>query len=140
MRIGEVSARAGVAPSAIRYYEQKGILPQPARTTSGYRDYETSVLARLSFVQAGQSVGLTLAELKEIIAFRERGEVPCVHVIELIRRRAEEIDQTIEDLKRVRADLRRLATRAESLDPAECAAGSICHLIVEPTSLRQSSR
>lgn len=129
MQIGEVARKAGVAASTIRFYERAGILPKPARTASGYRHYEPSVLERLSFIQAGQSVGLTLAELKEVIAFRERGEVPCVHVLELIRRRAAEISQKIEELERVREDLRQLAVRAETLDPAECSTDGVCHLL-----------
>ncbi|MBW3591197.1 MAG: MerR family DNA-binding protein [Actinobacteria bacterium] len=92
-------------------------------------------MERLSFIRAGQSVGLTLAELKEVIAFRERGEVPCVHVIQLIRRRDTEIGQQIEELKRVREDLRQLALRAETLDPAQCSTEGVCHLIVEPARL-----
>ncbi len=135
MRIGELADRAGVAPSTIRFYEQAKVLPEPARTPAGYRDYDPAVLDQLSFVRAGQSVGLTLAELREIIAFREQGEVPCVHVIDLIQRRAGELAQRIRELERMQADLERLAARAETLDPADCSPTGICQVIVDPSRL-----
>jgi MerR family redox-sensitive transcriptional activator SoxR len=63
LTIGQVSARSGVAPSALRYYEQQGLVA-PARTPGGARRYPRSVLRRLAFVRAAQNVGLSLAEVK----------------------------------------------------------------------------
>lgn len=118
--------------STIRFYEKAGVLPAPNRTTSGYRDYQPAVLDRLSFIRAGQAVGLTLGELREIIGFRERGEVPCVHVVELIRRRAEEIGHQIAQLQQMQQDLLRLSRRAETLDPGDCSPDGVCQVIVTP--------
>jgi MerR family transcriptional regulator, copper efflux regulator len=129
MRIGELAGRAGVSPSAIRFYERRGLLPEPERTTSGYRDYGEDALARLAFVRSGQEVGLTLAELRDIIAARDLGEVPCGHVTDLIRRRAAEVGTRIEQLKGVQSALLELAARAERLDPADCSSTAICHIL-----------
>jgi MerR family redox-sensitive transcriptional activator SoxR len=63
LTIGQVSARSGVAPSALRYYEQQGLVA-PARTPGGARRYPRSVLRRLAFVRAAQNVGLSLAEVR----------------------------------------------------------------------------
>ena len=63
LSIGEVSARAGVAPSALRYYEQQGLV-LATRTAGGARRYPRSVLRRLAFVRAAQNVGLSLAEIR----------------------------------------------------------------------------
>jgi MerR family transcriptional regulator, redox-sensitive transcriptional activator SoxR len=63
LSIGEVSARAGVAPSALRYYEQQGLVVA-TRTAGGARRYPRSVLRRLAFVRAAQNVGLSLAEVR----------------------------------------------------------------------------
>lgn len=140
MRIGEIAREAGLTPSAIRFYEKAGVLSAPERTPSGYRDYEPSILDRLSFIRDGQAVGLTLGELREIIAFRERGEVPCVHVIELIRRRATEITSQIEKLQDMRRDLQLLSDRAQNLDPSRCSEDTICQVIIGPATLeRQDS-
>lgn len=129
MRIGEFADRASVPVKTIRYYEDIGVLAPPARTASGYRDYDAAVVDRLGFVRAAQSVGLTLGEIREIVALRDRGETPCGHVADLLQRRATEIEERIASLQGLEGELRRLARRARSLDPADCDPGLVCHLI-----------
>jgi MerR family redox-sensitive transcriptional activator SoxR len=63
LSIGEVATRAGVAPSALRYYEQQGLV-SATRTPGGARRYPRSVLRRLAFVRAAQNVGLSLTEIR----------------------------------------------------------------------------
>lgn len=129
MQIGEVARKVGVATSAIRFYEESGLLPEPERTASGYRDYDPSVIDRLAFVKAGQAVGLTLRELHEVLQIRDRGEAPCRHVTELIDTRIEEIDERIRDLRKLRKDLAGLADGAADFDPTECTPDSICRIL-----------
>lgn len=129
MQIGEVARKVGVATSAIRFYEESGLLPAPQRTSSGYREYAPAVIDRLAFIRAGQAVGLTLAELKEVLGIRDRGDAPCSHVAELIDRRIGEIDQRIRDLRRLRKDLTVLAETAARVDPTECPPESVCHIL-----------
>lgn len=113
----------------IRYYEDIGLLPPPERTAAGYRDYDASAVARLRFVRAAQSVDLSLGEIREILAFRERGETPCSHVIALIEARAADLSERIAVLERMRRDLMRLAKRARSLPPQPLGASGFCHII-----------
>ncbi|MGI8823598.1 MAG: heavy metal-responsive transcriptional regulator [Acidimicrobiia bacterium] len=129
MQIGEVARKVGMATSAIRFYEESGLLAQPERTSSGYREYDPAVIDRLAFIRAGQAVGLTLAELKEVLGIRDRGDAPCSHVADLIDRRIGEIDQRIRDLRRLRKDLSALAETAASFDPAECLPESVCRIL-----------
>ena len=129
MRIGEVALKVGVATSAIRFYEESGLLPEPERTPSGYREYDPAVIDRLAFIRAGQAVGLTLGELKEVLGIRDRGESPCSHVGELIDRRIGEIDQRIRDLRQLRKDLVALAETATDFDPADCPPESVCRIL-----------
>lgn len=129
MQIGEVAGKIGVATSAIRFYEEAGLLPEPERTPSGYRDYDPSIVDRLAFIRAGQAVGLTLNELKEVLGIRDRGEAPCRHVTELIDTRLSDIDQRIKDLRELRRDLTALADTASRFDPDECPPDSICRII-----------
>jgi DNA-binding transcriptional MerR regulator len=129
MRIGELAQRSGIPAKTIRYYEDIAVLAPPPRSPAGYRIYDDGVLDRLAFVRAAQAVGLTLGEIREIVALRDRGEVPCGHVLELIRSRAHELDQRIAELQRLRSDLGRLAHRAQRLDPADCDPKRVCHLI-----------
>lgn len=129
MRIGELAERSGVPAKTIRYYEDIGLLPAPPRLESGYRDYEPSTLDRLAFIRAAQGVGLSLGEIRGILALRDQGATPCSHVLELLRARAAELDRRIAELRDLRHELNRLVSRAEGLDPAECDPERICHLV-----------
>lgn len=129
MRIGELAAVTGVPAKTIRYYEQIHVLEPPARTPSGYRDYSPDAGNRLAFVRAAQAVGLTLGEIRSIVALRDRGQAPCGHVLDLITARAADLDRRIAELQRLRSELGRLAERARDLDPAECDPRRVCHLI-----------
>jgi len=130
MRIGEIAHEVGIATSAIRFYEESGLLPEPERTPSGYRDYDQAVIDRIAFIRAGQAVGLTLSELREVLGIRDRGEAPCTHVAELIDTRIDEIDDRIRDLRRLRKDLTVLAETAARLDTADCPPDSICRILI----------
>lgn len=131
--IGEIARRVGVATSAIRFYEEAGLLPQPGRTSSGYREYDRSVLDRLAFIRAGQAVGLTLAQLREVLQIRDRGEAPCSHVADLLDDRIAGIDQRIDDLTKLRRDLVSLAREAKRIKPAECPPESVCRILTRAT-------
>lgn len=129
VRIGELAERAGVETSAIRYYERIGLMPAPDRSDSGYRNYGEEATARLAFIRAAQSVGLTLGEIREILAFRDRGEAPCPHVTALIERNAAELRTRIAALEAMRRDLERLARKARAASPTDLADASYCHII-----------
>jgi MerR family transcriptional regulator, copper efflux regulator len=129
MRIGQLAEQAGISTKAIRYYEQIGILTPPARTASGYRTYDQTALGRLSFVRAAQAVGLTLGEIRQIIAFRDNGQAPCAHVTDLLQRHAADLDVRIRELQQLRGELGELAERATALDPEQCPPERVCHII-----------
>jgi MerR family copper efflux transcriptional regulator len=129
VRIGELADRSGVAVKTIRYYEDIGVLDPPERTPSGYRDYDDPAIDRLAFIRAGQAVGLTLGEIRQVVGLRERGQAPCTHVVALLERRADEIGQRIDELQHLQGDLRRLAAEAQGLDPADCDPQRVCHVI-----------
>jgi MerR family copper efflux transcriptional regulator len=133
MRIGELASRSGLSTKTIRYYESIGLIPAPERLPSGYRDYEESALDALAFVRAAQAVGLSLGEIRGIVALRDEGQVPCGYVVELLRARSAELDRRIAELRALRGELRRLVEQAEHLDPAECDPRAICHVIGRPT-------
>lgn len=126
MRIGELSVKAGVPTKTIRYYEEVGLMPAPARTPSRYRDYDGKAEHRLGFIRAAQSVGLTLGEIREVLALRDRGQNPCSHVAHLIQQHAEGLSDRIAALEAMRRELERLAKRAKAGHQHEAA---FCHII-----------
>ena len=129
MLIGEFAARTRVPAKTIRYYEEIGLMAPPARTSSGYRDYDELAVERLMFIRAAQSLGFALGEIREVVAYRDRGETPCAHVLELIQRRSTELRERIDELRRSQRELEELARRARWLDPKDCEPSQICHLL-----------
>ena len=73
-------------------------MPQSPRTRSGYRTYAGDTLRRLAFIQAAQAIGLTVAEIREVIAIRDGGNPPCAHVLDLIKRHRAEVRARIRQL------------------------------------------
>ncbi len=129
MRIGQLARRSGLAPSAIRYYEQLGLLPPPGRTASGYRSYGGDAADRLAFIRSAQAVGLTLAEVRQVLGVRDAGEPPCQVVTELIDRRHAEVRARIAELRALERELSELRERAKGLEPRDCDPSGICHVI-----------
>lgn len=105
LTIGELSARSGLAPSALRFYESEGLLPA-TRTAGGQRRYPRSALRRLAFVRAAQRVGLTLDEVREALASLPDGRTPTAADWRRLsapwRRR---LDERIAELERLRDSL-----------------------------------
>ncbi|MDP9443934.1 MAG: heavy metal-responsive transcriptional regulator [Actinomycetota bacterium] len=125
MRIGELARLCDVTPKTIRYYESIGLLPEPGRTPSGYREYDGSYLDRLTFIRTAQRLGITLDEVKEILAFRERGEAPCAYVRAVLDAQVASIDRRMRELSDLRRQLTELSAAADRL-PED---GGTCRLI-----------
>ena len=134
MLIGELAARTRVPPKTIRYYEEVDLMAPPARTSSGYRDYDELAVERLKFIRGAQGLGLGLGEIREVVAYRDRGETPCAHVLDLLQRRSRELGERIDELRRSQKELEKLARRARRLNPKDCAPSQICHLLAPTDS------
>ena len=104
LSIGEVGRRAGVAPSAIRYYERLGLLPKPGRE-GGKRRYDPSVLKWLSLIALAREAGFTMAEIKHLVMGFAPGTRPADRWKELARRKLAEIDAMVARAERMRAVL-----------------------------------
>ncbi|MPZ93039.1 MAG: MerR family DNA-binding protein [Actinobacteria bacterium] len=129
MLIGELAARTQVPAKTIRYYEEVRLMAPPARAPNRYRDFDQPAVERLKFIRGAQSLGFGLGEIREIIAYRDRGETPCAHVLDLIQRRSRELVERIDELRRSQKELEKLARRARRLSPKDCEPSQICHLL-----------
>lgn len=112
MRIGELADRLGVTTKSIRFYESIGLMPDPARTASGYRDYAQTDADRLTFIKTAQRLGLSLDEISEIIAFRDRGQRPCGYVADVLDRQVADLDRRIREMRSLRDELKGLQAKA----------------------------
>lgn len=117
--IGAVARRASVGIDTVRYYERRGLLPEPQRRESGYRDYASDTVERLRFIRRAKELGFTLAEIRELLALsgdRERG-------VKGVKQRAEarlaEIETRIGELERVRDGLRQLIAACPGHGPLD---------------------
>ena len=77
LSIGIVAKRTGVTPDTIRYYERLGLLPKPARTPAGYREYSEGIVNRLVLIRNAQQFGFPLREIAAFLRVREAGGKPC---------------------------------------------------------------
>jgi DNA-binding transcriptional MerR regulator len=111
MTIGQLARQLDLNPRTIRYYEHVGVLPEPERTASGYRLYTHEDEERLRFVKSAQRVGLTLGEIRETLAFRDRGEAPCRYVAGVIEQRLAETNRRIRELRAFKRELTELSQR-----------------------------
>jgi len=130
MFIRDLAQATGLSRKTIRYYESIGVLPAPARADNGYRVYAPSDVARLRFVASARSLGFTLRDIAEILAFRDRGEAPCRYVLDLLERKTAEVERHIADLQTLRGDLVLLRRQAEGLPTDDVEGKScVCHLL-----------
>jgi len=107
-RIGELAARSGLTADTLRYYERVGLLPKAARTSGGFRVYPPQALERLRFVKRAQTLGLTLNQIRELVAFQDQGGLKrCRRVRDLLRAKLAEVQARLTELEEFRASLSR---------------------------------
>lgn len=136
MKIQGFSQLTGLSTQTIRYYESIGILPPPRRTPNGYRDYSEKDLDRARFVAGIRSLDLSLDEIAEILAMQDRREAPCRTLLDLIKQKADQIEERIRDLRQMEIDLRQLYKLGlmfptDDIDGKNC----ICHLVSEHSNM-----
>ena len=121
LTIGLVARRAGVGVETVRFYERRGMIEEPPRRPSGYREYDDDVVARLGFIRRAKELGFTLKEIKELLSIRRDPSTPAADV----RRRAEakiaDIEAKIRLLRKMKKALERLTSACRRHETsAEC--------------------
>ena len=109
MTIGELAKELHLNPKTIRYYEEVGLLPKPRRSESGYRLYSDYEIERLRLVTRAKLLGLSLAEIKELVEYAIDGRCNTLEhrLLSLVETKLGEIDQKIQDLATFREELMR---------------------------------
>jgi DNA-binding transcriptional MerR regulator len=120
MRSGELARAGGVNVETLRYYERRGLLAEPPRLASGYREYPPEALSRLRLVKQAQALGLTLAEIAGLLTLRPHAEVTCGDMEARIRSKINELDSKLTALTSLRGSLERLL--CECCDSRQAAA------------------
>ena len=121
LKIGEVAKRSDVGIETIRYYERQGLLAEPDRRPSGYRQYDESVVSRLQFIRRAKELGFTLSEIKELLGLWFDVNTKCVHVRQRAERKINDIEDKIRSLQRMKRSLKKIVSQCENRDAVnEC--------------------
>jgi MerR family transcriptional regulator, copper efflux regulator len=119
MQIGEVAKRAEVGIETIRYYEREGLLSEPERRPSGYRQYDESVVPRLQFIRRSKELGFTLREIGELLGLWFDNKTKCVHVRQRAEQKIQDIEAKIASLQKMKRSLRKLIRTCENRNSME---------------------
>jgi MerR family mercuric resistance operon transcriptional regulator len=121
LSIGQVAKRAAVNIETIRFYERKGLLPEPNRRPSGYRQYSTAAIDRLKFIRHGKDLGFSLAEISDLLTLRVDPETSCSEVKHRANVKIDSVRKKIQSLVMIEQALTKLAARCHGIGPqGEC--------------------
>jgi DNA-binding transcriptional MerR regulator len=139
MHIGKLAAELGITSQAVRFYERSGLLKEPARTESGYRQYGPDDLKRLRFIRQAKELGFTLTEIGSMLRMHDAGYAPCSEVIAIAERHLDEVEAEIQRLQRFRRQLAGALTEWRKTKTRHVAGGAICELIERTFSAMPAS-
>ena len=117
LTIGQLARKAGVNLETIRYYERRGLIPDPPRNSSGHRQYGQQDLQRTLFIKRAQALGFTLKEIAELLSLRVEPGVSCRDVKERVQAKIADVEKRMAALEEMRAALVRLAQRCTGSGP-----------------------
>lgn len=118
MTIGELARRAGVGVETVRYYQRRGLFPEPPRQPRGFREYPNEALELLRFIRRARGLGFTLREIERLLALR-KSKKDANEVAAMLTAKAADVEKQIRALERVVATLGDLATRVEAAPPED---------------------
>jgi MerR family mercuric resistance operon transcriptional regulator len=121
LTIGQLATRAGVNVETIRYYERRGLIPDPPRRESGYRQYSEDTVARIRFIKRAQELGFSLKETQELLTLRVDPDTTCGDVRKRTEEKIIDITEKIESLRTMKSALTKLKDQCRGKGPtSEC--------------------
>lgn len=114
--VGQVARGAGVGVETIRFYERKGLIPEPPRRPSGYRQFPPETIGRLRFIQRAKDLGFTLKEIKELLDLRVDPYTTCPDIREKACVKLADVKDKIRALRRMERVLSVLSTACQNSD------------------------
>src|SRR6516225_6755483 len=121
LTIGQAARSAGVGIETVRFYERQGLLQEPPRRNSGYRQYPEDVVARLHFIKRAKELGFSLKEIKELLALRVDPDTTCADVRSRAEAKIADVEEKIKALHRIKKALVKLTAVCRGRGPtSEC--------------------
>ena len=115
--IGEMAKSAGVGVETVRFYEREGLLPEPPRLSSGYRQYSLEAVRRLQFIRRTKDLGFALGEIRDLLELRVNPRTSCSEVKRRAETKIADIERKMAELQRIRRALGRLASTCSGRGP-----------------------
>ena len=119
MKIGEVAKRSHIGIETIRYYEREGLLLEPERRPSGYRQYDESTVERLEYIRRAKDLGFTLAEIKELLELSFVAHAGCDHIRQRAEAKITDIEEKIRSLQQMKRSLGKIVERCHKKNSIE---------------------
>ena len=119
LKTGELAKQAGVNVETLRFYEREGLLAEPPRRASGYREYPPDTVQRIRFIQRAKELGFTLREIKGLLELRVDPETTCAEVKEHAAEKIADVKQKISDLKTIERALNKLMNTCRGTGPID---------------------
>jgi MerR family transcriptional regulator, Zn(II)-responsive regulator of zntA len=104
-KISEIAKKLGVNTQTLYFYERIGLIKSPQRTEAGYRLYSQEDWEKLSFITNAKSLGLSLAEIKQLLQLKEDQSLSCQEVYQKLQDKVQEIDAQIANLQALKAEI-----------------------------------
>lgn len=120
LTIGTLAKKTGTKVQTIRYYEQIGLMPKPGRTEGGQRRYSEAELDRLSFIRHSRQLGFSLDAIRELLDLSDNPNRSCEDADAIARRQLKQVEQRMERLKALRAELKRMVHECSGGKSADC--------------------
>lgn len=129
MTVKELARRAGVADHVVRFYARAGLIRPARQAANGYRQFTPPDAKRIRFIRAAQSLGFTLAEVKEVLRHSLRGETPCPRVRDIIDLRLAENRERLEHVRALQDRMQRARDLWQRMPNQVPRGESLCALI-----------
>jgi MerR family mercuric resistance operon transcriptional regulator len=117
---GKLSKKTGVNSETIRYYEKIKLMPEPLRSSSGYRIYDDAHSKRLSFIKRCRELGFTLKEIATLLKLVDGGEYTCAEIRDHTTNHLDDVEDKIRDLRKMQETLRKMVSECEGGSVPEC--------------------
>ncbi len=121
LTIGKVAKGSGIGIETVRFYERKGLIAEPPRTDSGYRQYPEEVVGRIRFIRRAKELGFALKEISELLSLRVDPNTTCADVRKQTEFKISDVEERIRALRGLKTALKKLAVSCTGSGPtSEC--------------------
>jgi Hg(II)-responsive transcriptional regulator len=133
LTIGQLAKQANVNLETIRFYERRGLIPEPPRNKSGYRQYSQDAVVRTQFIKRAQALGFSLKEISELLSLRVEPGLTCGEVKARVQTKMVNVNERIASLQHMKEALLRLSKKCTGRGPV-----SKCPILEELNALENS--